>query len=232
MTTWIVTHCKGYYRHLQETLDSFLVQDGIAGVLVVDYDCPEHCGDRVLARRDAKRVAVVKVQDRPLFSYNKSRNIGVRAAIDRLGADHVLLLDCDVVLPHAGCANLFGKPAGIGALANPDLAGGHLGQAMIEASAFHKLRGYDEGHTGYGHCETDFYARARAAGIPLELMSVPFSHLHSSDSERTAYLEIKEINDQVIHKNAIWASDRTKDMNPDGYGQYDGYFILKEPHHG
>ena len=84
-----VTTCKGRLRYLKQTLPLLAAQPGTACV-VVDYGCPDHCGDWV--QGNLPQVTVVRWPDRKGFNIAHARNLGVAAAT----SDAICLIDSDI----------------------------------------------------------------------------------------------------------------------------------------
>ena len=83
-----VTTCRGRLRHLRETLPTFVRQPD-AAVVVVDYSCPEACGDWVEA--NFPHVEVVRSPDSPRFELSRARNLGAA----RVRSPWICFIDAD-----------------------------------------------------------------------------------------------------------------------------------------
>src|SRR3954468_24745663 len=98
-TLWVTVPCKGRLAFVERTPPSVL-DDPDLGYCLVDFDCPDGCGDW-LARRFAGEVArgralALRVRDRTHFHKAAAHNLGARRAI-AAGARHVILLDADTI---------------------------------------------------------------------------------------------------------------------------------------
>src|SRR5262245_54418958 len=73
----LVTCCMGRLAHLRQSLPAMAAQPNCSCV-VVDYSCPEQCGDWVAEA--FPQVTVVRVPGRASYSPSAARNRGAAAA--------------------------------------------------------------------------------------------------------------------------------------------------------
>src|SRR5437762_7944 len=87
----LITTCMGRLAHLQQSLGAAAAQSGCSCVLV-DYSCPERCGD--WAQQHHPTVKVVRVANQTQFSPSRARNAAMAAA----DAPWLCFFDADVIL--------------------------------------------------------------------------------------------------------------------------------------
>ncbi len=160
----IVTTCMGRLDHLRQTLPPMIAQAG-AGVIVVDYACPDHCGAWV-AEHYPDAVTVVPVRDASHFNVSRARNAGAAAA----SAEWLCFCDADTLLAPAFLEQLAPRlRAGrfyIAAEADPSLRG----TLVCRREDFWSVDGYDTVMEGWGHEDTDLYKRLSRAGLQWEYL--------------------------------------------------------------
>ena len=84
-----ITVCKNRLNDLKRTLPR-LVSCGFDEIVLVDYDCPQKCGDWVAAHYP--EVKVVRHQGDEGFSAARAKNLGAR----RVTSDWILFIDADI----------------------------------------------------------------------------------------------------------------------------------------
>ncbi len=189
-----ITTCRGRLPHLQATLASRLAQAGCE-TIVVDYGCPQQCGQWV--RTHHPQAHVVLVKDARRFEGARARNLGARVA----RAPWLMFVDADVTLDDAFAERVL-----------PSLrAGQHFrfipstqesyGNVVCAREDFEAIDGYDEAIVGWGGADSDLYYRLGRLGrpcgeLPGELLSV-MSH---DDALRFADYDIKnKATSQKLH---------------------------------
>lgn len=175
LMTFVVT-CKGRLAFLRQSLPTLLLWPNTNCVLV-DFDCPDQCGDWV--QQNYPQVQVIRVLNRPQHHHAEAHNIGAAAVHSPwlCFTDADILLDPsfgDVVLPLL-------KP---GFYYRPEPTGeGIAGTLVCSKADFHKTGGYDEVIWGWGYEDADFHKMLRHVGVqeasfPARLLS----HMpHSND---------------------------------------------------
>lgn len=156
----VVITCKGRLEHLRRTLPLLAGSLTDAEIILVDYDCPERCGD--WAEANVPGVRVVRVQGRPVFNLAKARNLGIARAT----APWLLLADADVLfnapLP-ASMASLMRTPA----ILLPDPRPAELyGTVLVPRADTLAVGAYDETFEGWGAEDEDFLMRLEDRGLP------------------------------------------------------------------
>jgi predicted glycosyltransferase involved in capsule biosynthesis len=153
----IVTTCRGRLAHLKQSLPRFAAQ-AQASCVVVDYGCPENCGDWVEQNFPAVRVA--RSGPTAYFEVARARNLGAAAAetewLAFLGAD--ALIDADfmkTVLPSVEAGTFY---------VTQPRDGSYVGQCLIPRAAFHAVGGYDAVLQGWGMDDKDLFTRRSSTG--------------------------------------------------------------------
>jgi hypothetical protein len=180
---WLTVPCKGRLPFIAKSLATFIGQLDVVCCLV-DYDCPDGCGDWAEATYpDAVRagqLVVARVKNRPLFNKSASHNIGARRALAD-GASHVIFADADTLLDPRFSSwirpRLDDRRFWVAAL-RPDGCDelGLYGLIVVPAPALRATRGYDERFEGWGSEDLDLRLRLRCAEkleigeIPLDLV--------------------------------------------------------------
>ena len=195
--TWVIP-CKGRLAQLQQSLPVLVASAGHEpGVLflVVDYDCPQHCGSWV--ERRYPQVKVVRLRNCPVFSLVKARNAGA----SQVQTPWLGFLDCDVLVTPEAITNL------LTVLRAQSMAGAschHLfvsesrqnelaGFLACASSLFRQLEGYDETFEGWGAEDTDILLRLQQAGCHTHLLPTgQLAALLHDDSVRTAFHVVKD----------------------------------------
>jgi glycosyltransferase involved in cell wall biosynthesis len=190
-----VTTCRGRLRHLRETLPTFVRQPD-AAVVVVDYSCPEACGDWVEA--NFPHVEVVRSPDSPRFELSRARNLGAA----RVRSPWICFIDADTRVEATFSERLAPLLApGCFYRAEPSTPDA-WGTTVCTAEDFLDIGGYDEVIQGWGKDDEDFYARlimagVRHAGFPGEMVQA----VTHSDTERVAHYDEKDhwLNASINH---------------------------------
>jgi hypothetical protein len=228
----IVTTSKGRLSHLRETLPGMLGQTAkrfkFAGVVVVDYDCPDGSADWSLSIRDfpAVPLVVVRVENQPIWQASHCRNIGFNIAINKLIADYVMHIDVDMKSKTSiAIERFFARSQGIaGCVVEPDPAqevGGQCGTALVDARAFRSVGGFDESHSGWGYEDINLYERIGRAGWRIVEAPRLFDHIEHGREGSNRFLKVT-LKDATRKLNEAWGHDLTRAVNPDGMGEYTG----------
>src|SRR5207248_9025163 len=92
--------CMGRLSFLQKTVGS-AVSHPAANYCLVDYSCPDRCGDWLMNRYPEEirrhRMAVERVPNQRLFHKCKSHTAGAERALPE-GAEYLCFLDADTVV--------------------------------------------------------------------------------------------------------------------------------------
>jgi len=155
--------------------------------VVVDYSCPDRCGDWVEA--NVPGVKVVRWTGATRFNPAHARNLGV-AAID-VGV--LCLIDADVLISPEFVSTVRAQfESGKYSMADP-LTEDLVGTFVCSKAAFDAIGGYDEACAGWGGEDLDLYARLELHGLQRSLFDARLvSAIHHSDAERTAFHSIPD----------------------------------------
>ena len=183
----IVITCMGRLEHLKQSLPLAVAQED-AQVIVVDYSCPDDCGDWV--EDNYPSVKVVRVPGRQQYNRSESRNIGAAAG----DSPWLLFMDADILPRHDFTAQLFELLEPDCSLhANTDAADDRTGTYACQRSTFESLGGYDETMTDWGAEDVDMFRNLRRQGVRKAKydrnLLVPIIH---SDEMRTRFHDEKD----------------------------------------
>jgi N-terminal domain of galactosyltransferase len=198
---WAVVPCMGRLSHLRQTLPLVLRQPGLRYCLV-DYACPDRCGDWV-RRRYAdevrrKRIVVERVPATRYFNRSRAQNRGAARAL-REGARFLCFLDADTRL-RGGFTRWLRRHVRDDRFLIAGLWQGvwHLrgtgGTLVVPARAFERSGGYEESFEGWGVEDTELRLRLYLVHgvdfgeIPIRFLR-PISH---ADRLRTRFYRVKD----------------------------------------
>ncbi|MDP2132670.1 MAG: glycosyltransferase [Sulfuritalea sp.] len=153
-----ITTCKGRLAQLQRSLPQMLAQPD-AEVVVVDYDCPEHCGDWVASTHpDAKVVR----ETRPVrFNASRARNLGAAAAT----SEWLCFIDADISPHRKFLASLLPSLKPGCYLHGTPLVTDKYGTFLCRRQDFDRIGGYDEVFDAWSQEDKDVYLRLEWAGL-------------------------------------------------------------------
>ena len=182
-----VTTCKGRLHHLKKSLPK-IVDQGLGGIIVVDFDCPDKSGQWV--SEHFPFVQVVKVNEQLAFDYSRSRNIGGQEVITKW----IAFFDADVLVS----ANFFrdiAKNLKEGSYYLPNNEDGNTwGSFLVEKKLFDKVGGYDEAIKHWGGVDTALYNVLSFIGARQETYDGRLVEaIQHADSARTAFTNQKDI---------------------------------------
>jgi glycosyltransferase involved in cell wall biosynthesis len=148
----------GRLAHLQQSLPSVAKQPRSTCV-VVDYSCPQKCGDWV--EKEYPQVKVPRVTGQTRFSASRARNFGAQAG----DAPWLCFFDADVILddhfadrilPLLGPGSFFTPQPWVKEL---------MGTFLCSRDDFVRAGGYDEVFHGWGSEDRDLYTRFALLGL-------------------------------------------------------------------
>jgi glycosyltransferase involved in cell wall biosynthesis len=182
-----ITTCMGRLAHLRQSLGQAAAQRD-ASCVVVDYSCPDRCGDWV--ERSHPQVKVVRRQGETRFHATVARNLGAQAA----DAAWLCFFDADVVLdPLFAEAVRPMLQTGCYYVASP-WSKGLTGTMVCSRADFDRAGGYDEVIQGWGCEDTDLYARMRLLGIKRrEFPAHMLRQLLHGDDLRVQFYDVKDM---------------------------------------
>jgi len=163
----------GRLAHLQQSLGPAASQPR-SSCIVVDYSCPDHCGDWVEQHFPA--VQVVRVPDQPGFNPARARNRGAAAA----KAPWLCFFDADVILDANFAAQALSRvQAGNYYVAQPGRKA-LTGTVVCAREDFLRVGGYDEVYQGWAEEDLDLYDHflfcgMKRQGFPQEWLT-PIAH--------------------------------------------------------
>jgi glycosyltransferase involved in cell wall biosynthesis len=182
-----VTTCMGRLSFLKQTLPRLVAQPH-SNCIVVDYSCPERCGDWVEAT--FPQVKVVRVEGQTTFNLGRASNAGIQAA----DAAWLCCIDCDIlvdpdfvprILPHLQPGHYYRadrlEDAGI------------WGTFLSERETVLRVGSYDEVYQGWGDLDVDLYAALDFANITKRTFPASLlHHLPHNDAARVRFFEHKD----------------------------------------
>ncbi len=184
----IVITCKGRLHHLKRSLPLAMAQNNTR-CIVVDYSCPDFCGDWVESNFAA--VEVVRVERQAFFNLCSARNAGAAAAV----APWLLFMDADILLSESFASNVSSLlQEGSCCLPAVKREFSKSGSFLCMKRDFEKTGGFDEVITGWGAEGRDFLERLVQNGIearyfPAEWMDV----IAHEDGDRCRFYEVKDL---------------------------------------
>jgi glycosyltransferase involved in cell wall biosynthesis len=188
MTIAFVTVCRARLDFLKQTLPAMLAQP-VLSVVLVDYSCPERCGDWAEATHPAVRV--LRIPGQATLNIGAARNAGAALAT----ASWIGFVDCDLVLDPSFVA-VVGPMLEPGCFyrAHPESMG-ISGTWLVGAEDFRRSGGYDDVFRCYGDDDYDAFDAMRFAGLrersyPAEMI-YHLPHDHDLRTEQFAFTEHK-----------------------------------------
>ena len=180
-----VTTCMGRLFQLKQTIGR-IAEQADSSCVVVDYSCPDGCGDWVAANHP--NVTVVRVEDARDFNASRARNLGVRAA----NSPWLCFLDADILLAPDFADQLFSSLQPGRFYRGPD-ALGTCGTFVCSREDFERAGGYDEVIRGYGGEDRDLYDLLEFVGATPDTLATPVEHLEHSHSLRAQHHAEKNV---------------------------------------
>jgi hypothetical protein len=199
---WISVPCKGRLSFLRRTAPALLAQPDL-GYCLVDFDCPDHCGDWLErtfpADLAAGRVLIERITQRPFFHKAAAHNAGARR-IAAAGGEHVAFLDADVsgrpgfalwLAERLACDRFWIAGLADDGWEHPGL----VGFVALSMAAFVESGGFDEQFRDWGAEDLEFRVRLllerelEFGEVPVEL----FDCLPHGDDLRVQHYEEKDM---------------------------------------
>lgn len=181
----IITTCRGRLSYLQQTLSGMVAQAN-SECIVVDYGCPQGTARWVADR--FPDVTIVRVDDVPVFSQCRARNLGAAAG----SASVLCFVDADIMLDPQFGAWISQHCLEKTFLRAQPLSMDTWGTFACRREDFQRVGGYDEIYEGYGASPEDLYLRlAHAGSVERRFPAALISSLPNSESERTAHYATK-----------------------------------------
>jgi len=160
----LITTCKNRLPHLKQTLP-LMFQQPRAEVVVVDYGCEQ--GTAAWVKEHYPAAKLVQVNDDPVFSIARARNIGEKNA----SHEFLCFVDADVKI-HLELSRWLESNWNPGSYyVYPSQNAVELaGFIIIPREQFQKVSGYDEAFRGWGGEDIDLDERLARAGFSKSLM--------------------------------------------------------------
>jgi hypothetical protein len=213
----ITVPCKGRLSFLKQTAPALIGQPGVRYCLV-DFDCPDRCGDwaeqTFPAAVAAGALVIERVRDRPHFNKGAAHNLGARRLIGDGGGGvpHVCFLDADTVCdggfvswlrPQLAPDRFWIAARKTNGWEDP----GFVGFLVLPAALFALSGGFDEWFEEWGGEDLELRLRlhlqhgAAYDEVPLSF----FTELRHDDALRTQFRKIANP-DQSNRLNLVyWA---------------------------
>ncbi|MFO1130698.1 MAG: galactosyltransferase-related protein [Hyphomicrobiales bacterium] len=185
----LIVTCKGRLMHLKQTLPLFCALPGTE-VTVVDYGCPDRCGDWVEVNFPG--VKVVRIDDDPGFNPSRARNIAAQEA----KADYLFFVDADILVDPAAMdeINAAVTPETYATIDVDGRGDGLRGTCIVPRTMFEAVGGYDELLKHYGMEDTELYARLTDFGCKDAFITpAAFTEIAHDDALRTAFFPAKSM---------------------------------------
>ena len=158
----LITTCMGRLSHLKETLPRMIAQPGCR-VVVVDYSCPDRCGEWV--ESEYPEAAVVRIEDQLEFNPSRARNAGAQAA----NTEWLFFLDADIILDRSFSEAVFTDiRKGSFHVSEISLKNKAFNTLICSLEDFERVNGYDEIYRGWGDEDVDLVETLQWAGVTLK----------------------------------------------------------------
>ena len=177
----------GRLTHLQQTLEQVVAQKN-SSCVVVDYSCPERCGEWVSANHP--QVQVVRVSGKTKFNRSLAANAGSHA----IDAPWVCFFDCDILLDSQFTEQVLPLlQPGYYYCPSPIQDWALCGTFICSHEDFTRIGGYDEVYKGWGERDLDVYSALEFVGVKRgSFSSSLLRHLSHSEQSRVQFHEIQE----------------------------------------
>lgn len=183
---WCVATCMGRLGQLKQTAHS-LVSQKCCRYILVDWSCPDKCGDWV--ESNFPQATVVRVPNQKGFMGGAARNAGAALVPD---GEWICFIDCDVVAHSTFCDRMLFRRAPNALIwpSNGDF--GTYGTIMVNKSDFEKAGRYDDVFRSWGHEDVDLMNRMAHIGVKIARQGLRplLRHIHHDDALRTQYSAI------------------------------------------
>lgn len=188
MNLWYITTCMGRRDFLKETLGP-LVADG-HNVVLVDYSCPQECGN--WAKETYPDVQVVSVHGKDHFEASKARNAG--AAV--VPADALIcFIDSDVIVSPGFGQSIFETVQHDSFGISDVIDFGFGGVIAVWKQDFELAGGFDEVFEGYSDEDTEFKWRLGTLRLKKHFLKSSYlKHMQHGHWLRVSNHKIKNIN--------------------------------------
>ena len=179
----IITTCKGRLAHLRETLPTFIAQADTE-VIVVDYHCPESCGNWVSHHHPTAKV--VRVSDDNGFCAARARNRGAQIATGQ----HLAFVDADIRLSTSFAQQISELQAPNRYLISEPSVIDVYGTVALPRERFFALGCYDEVFRAWGGEDEELYLRLNSSG--MQRMHFPATLLAPIPHDDTLRMQFRD----------------------------------------
>src|SRR5262245_39656126 len=154
-----ITTCMGRLAYLKKTLGQVVSQED-SSCVVVDYSCPDRCGEWVEATYPEARV--VRVPGEKTFNRSIAANAGSRAA----DTPWICLHGCDISFDPRFAKQIIPMlRAGYYYCPEPISDPGLCGTFISSRQDFERIGGYDQIYRGWGDEDLDVYCALEYIGL-------------------------------------------------------------------
>ena len=177
----------GRLSHLRQTLGQVVVQHD-SSCVVVDYSCPERCGEWVSENYSQARV--VRVPGMTQFNRSPAANAGSRA----VNAPWVCFFDCDILFDPAFADTVLPLlEQGYYYCPHPIRDWALCGTFICSHKDFELIGGFDEVYQGWGERDFDVYSALEFLGLKRRTFSSSLlRHLPHGEESRVQFHASKE----------------------------------------
>lgn len=179
----LATTCMGRLDHLRQTLPVWSEFPGVR-IVVVDYACPDRCGDWVRDNFSDDRIGVVRIDDRTRFDRSEAKNAGIVAAMTQW----VCLIDADIIPTPDFIDHLTPMLIGGRFLRSSSILEGTGGTFLARRDDLISAGMHDPAYQGWGEEDDDLLDALQFAGLKLDVYPDRLvRHLDHDDDLRTRF---------------------------------------------
>jgi glycosyltransferase involved in cell wall biosynthesis len=193
----IITTVKGRWKYLKQSIPTILAQSyKNFEYIIVDYNCPQHSGDKVKKLFKDKRLRTVKVPvKKNEWDFNRSRNQGFLKS----RGEYILIIDSDAILGKdflSHCLKNIRKDSFICGWKqgwDPRKIGpeGYSNILFIQRRYFEEFKGYNEElGKNWGYDDIDIFVRLQEK-YKMLLPDLPIRTIQNTAKEKDRYNRLK-----------------------------------------
>ncbi len=180
--TYAVT-CMGRLEHLKQSLPA-LVRNGRGPVVLVDYSCPDGCGDWAESHFSASQVRVVRVTGKQRFDRSEAKNLAIKHA----ATPWVCLIDADVIIGPTFADAVLDKLRSDSFLRSSTVRDGTGGTFVARREDLATVGYHDSNYQGWGEEDDDLIDALKFAGLRQDWFdAATIRHLDHDDELRTRF---------------------------------------------
>lgn len=172
---WVVVTCMGRLGNLKNSAPLFIDQKACEYVLV-DWSCPDKCGDWM--QSVYPDVRVVRVRGQTYFNQSAARNAGASVVPD--GA-WICFTDADILPNPRFCDRILARcnPGTFLRMENLGHNSGYYGTSVVQKCDYVKAGRFDEAFESYGVEDMSFYKGLEWSGA--KMVTFPDGLIHHMD---------------------------------------------------